>query len=158
MALVEHGEDVGAQPSHAPEGSDQGAAEVVLGEPADVGVELLHRGLVQSPDPALGLALAGAVSAAYQVLSERADTRPFPAPGRFITVRGRKIHVRVEGEGGPTIVMLPGMTDNGLNWARVWRQLVPAHRAWMYDHDLVGPASSGPNAADAHPGHGLHRP
>ncbi|MEV4888719.1 alpha/beta hydrolase [Nonomuraea sp. NPDC055795] len=87
---------------------------------------------------ALGLALAGAVSAAYQVLSESADTRRFPAPGRFVTVRGRKIHVRAEGEGGPTIVMLPGMTDNGLNWARVWRQLVPAHRAWMYDRSGLG--------------------
>ncbi|MFD9950232.1 hypothetical protein ACFWYW_56060 [Nonomuraea sp. NPDC059023] len=59
-------------------------------------------------------AFAGFGSAAYQMLSERVDLRRNPAPGRFVAVRGRRLYVQAEGEGGPTTVILPGMTDNGL--------------------------------------------
>ncbi|WP_433513800.1 alpha/beta fold hydrolase [Nonomuraea sp. CA-143628] len=83
-------------------------------------------------------AAAGIASAAYQAFSERADSRRFPPPGRFVTVRGRRLHVQAEGEGGPTIVILPGMTDNGLGWVNVRRGLVPGQRVWQYDRAGLG--------------------
>lgn len=83
-------------------------------------------------------AAAGAVSALYQQAAERADNRRFPAPGRFVTVRGRRLHVQAEGEGSPTIVILPGMTDNGLGWVNVQRGLIPAQRVWQYDRAGLG--------------------
>ncbi|MFF4413724.1 alpha/beta fold hydrolase [Streptosporangium sp. NPDC001559] len=83
-------------------------------------------------------AAAGAVSAFYQKASEHADKRRFPAPGRFVSVRGRRLHVRAEGEGGPAVVILPGMTDNGLGWVNVRRGLVPGQRVWQYDRAGLG--------------------
>ncbi|MFD9947163.1 alpha/beta fold hydrolase [Nonomuraea sp. NPDC059023] len=93
---------------------------------------------------ALGLALAGLASALYQRASERADLRRSPAPGRFVTVRGRRLHVHAEGDGGPTVVILPGMTDNGLGWVHVRRGLVPGQRVWQYDRAGLG-WSQGPS-------------
>lgn len=84
------------------------------------------------------VAAAGAVSALYQKVSEHADRRRFPAPGRFVFVRGRRLHVRAEGRGGPTVVILPGMTDNGLGWANVRKGLVPGRRVWQYDRSGLG--------------------
>ncbi|WP_157247881.1 alpha/beta fold hydrolase [Nonomuraea typhae] len=93
---------------------------------------------------AVGFALAGLASALYQKTSERTDLRRFPAPGRFVMVRGRRLHVHAEGEGGPTVVILPGMTDNGLGWVHVRRGLVPGQRVWQYDRAGLG-WSEGPS-------------
>ncbi|MFI6322486.1 alpha/beta fold hydrolase [Nonomuraea sp. NPDC050556] len=93
---------------------------------------------------ALALALAGAVSPVYQTLSERADRRRFPPPGRLVDVKGRKVHVWAEGEGGPTVVIVPGMTDNCLSWVRVQRGLVPGHRVVLYDRAGLGWSQAAP--------------
>lgn len=85
------------------------------------------------------LAAAGPVaSATYQVLSERADRRRFPAPGRMIDVNGRRVHVWAEGKSEPTIVVVPGMSSSGIHWAGVQRALVPDHRVFLYDRAGVG--------------------
>ncbi|MEV4175655.1 alpha/beta hydrolase [Nonomuraea sp. NPDC049709] len=77
-------------------------------------------------------------------MAERADVRRFPPPGRLVTVRGRRVHVWAEGEAGPTVVILPGMTDNGLGWVRVRRGLVPGRRVWQYDRAGLGWSQAAP--------------
>ncbi|NRQ39814.1 alpha/beta hydrolase [Nonomuraea sp. NN258] len=90
------------------------------------------------------IAAAGATSAAYQKAAERADFRRFPPPGRLITVDGRRIHVWAEGVVGPTVVILPGMTDNGLAWVSVRRRLAPGQRVWQYDRAGLGWSQAAP--------------
>jgi pimeloyl-ACP methyl ester carboxylesterase len=94
---------------------------------------------------AAALGVAGPVaSATYQVLSERADRRRFPPPGRIIDVNGRRVHVWAEGEGSPTVVIVPGMSSPGIHWVHVQRALVPDHRVVLYDRAGVGWSQAAP--------------
>lgn len=91
------------------------------------------------------LGVAGPVaSAAYQVLGERADRRRFPPPGRIIDVNGRRVHVWAEGEGSPTVVIVPGMSSPGIHWVHVQRALVDDHRVVLYDRAGVGWSQAAP--------------
>jgi pimeloyl-ACP methyl ester carboxylesterase len=53
------------------------------------------------------LALA-AIGGGYETLSEAADARAFPAPGKLIDVGGHKLHLNCTGSGSPTVVLEPG--------------------------------------------------
>ncbi|MGW4410480.1 alpha/beta fold hydrolase [Nonomuraea sp. NPDC004702] len=75
----------------------------------------------------------------YQVLGERADRRRFPPPGELLDVRGRRVHVWLEGDGdGPALVVVPGIGTDCLEWAVIQRQLVPDHRVLLYDRGGLG--------------------
>lgn len=74
-----------------------------------------------------GIAAAAGVlaltSAAYQAAGEWRDSRRFPAPGRLVDIGGRRLHLWCEGEGPPTVVVLPCMGGPGLEWVGVQRAL-----------------------------------
>lgn len=106
---------------------------------------LASRRMLTGTATAVALGIVGPVSsAAYQVLSERADRRRFPPPGRIIDVNGRRVHVWVKGEGSPTVVIVPGMSSPGLHWVHVQRGLVPGHRVVLYDRAGVGWSQAAP--------------
>ncbi|MFI7706026.1 alpha/beta fold hydrolase [Nonomuraea sp. NPDC049480] len=82
---------------------------------------------------------AAMASILYQILGERADRRRFPPPGKLVNVRGRRIHVWLEGDGdGPTVVVAPGIGSTCLEWTAIQRQLVPRHRVLLYDRGGLG--------------------
>ncbi|WP_158581694.1 alpha/beta hydrolase [Actinomadura spongiicola] len=94
---------------------------------------------------AAAFGVAGPVaSATFQVLSERADRRRFPPPGRIVEVNGRRVHVWTEGEGSPTVVIVPGMSSPGIHWVHVQRALVPDHHVVLYDRAGVGWSQAAP--------------
>jgi pimeloyl-ACP methyl ester carboxylesterase len=51
----------------------------------------------------------------------------------FVEVDGARLHYHRTGGGKPAIVMAHGLTDNGLCWTRVARDLEPEYDVVMYD-------------------------
>jgi hypothetical protein len=50
----------------------------------------------------------------YEKVQESRDRRRYPAPGRFVDVGGRRLHLFSQGDGpGPTVVIEQGMGSAG---------------------------------------------
>lgn len=82
-------------------------------------------------------AIAGAaVSAFYQTYGARRDRRRFPPPGRMVDVGGRRIHLWTAGTGSPTVVIVPGLGEPGLNWAALLPELT-VESSIGPDHDVL---------------------
>ena len=45
-----------------------------------------------------------AVGAVYESLSEAADIRAYPPPGKMVDVGGYRLHIKCTGSGSPTVV------------------------------------------------------
>ena len=58
---------------------------------------------------AAAVAAAAAAPFAIEAVQRRIDRTRIPAPGQYVDVGGRKMHVYSEGEGEQTIVFLPGL-------------------------------------------------
>jgi pimeloyl-ACP methyl ester carboxylesterase len=80
----------------------------------------------------------GAASATYQQVAEVRDRRRFPPPGRMVDIGGRCLHLVDGGEGGPAVVIIPGLADNVLQWLPVVRQLQGQTRICVYDRAGIG--------------------
>jgi pimeloyl-ACP methyl ester carboxylesterase len=97
----------------------------------------------------LGLMLLVAIVAAAAVLLSAAgwlyarigmhrDVRRHPAPGRFVLVNGRPVHVREMGEGGPTVVLEAGISATSLSWLLVQPEVARFTRVLAYDRAGLG--------------------
>jgi hypothetical protein len=75
------------------------------------------------PAASLGAAVAaaGIASAAYQRIADEADRRRYLPPGMLADIGGRRIHLLAKGEGSQTVVIVPALGDNVLQWVRVQR-------------------------------------
>jgi len=80
----------------------------------------------------------GAASAAYQQVAEVRDRRRFPPPGRLVDIGGRCLHLVDTGEGGPAVVIIPGLADNVLQWLPVVWELQDQTRICVYDRAGMG--------------------
>ncbi|WP_182897504.1 alpha/beta fold hydrolase [Microbispora sp. H10830] len=98
-------------------------------------------------------AIAGAaMSAVYQTYGARRDRRRFPPPGRMADVGGRRIHLWTAGTGSPTVVIVPGLGEPGLNWAALLPELAAESSVVLYDRAGLGwsdPSPWSPWAATA---------
>jgi pimeloyl-ACP methyl ester carboxylesterase len=84
-------------------------------------------------------AAAGAASAAYQRISDTRDRRRFPAPGRLVPVGDdRRLHLYEAGEGEPTVVIVPALNGNILEWLHIVRELQRDTRVVVYDRAGIG--------------------
>ncbi|MFC0557110.1 alpha/beta fold hydrolase [Planotetraspora thailandica] len=84
-------------------------------------------------------AIAGAAaSALYQARGTRRDRRRFPPPGRMVDVGGRRIHLWTAGTGSPTVVIVPGLGEPGLNWAALLPDLAAESSVVLYDRAGLG--------------------
>ncbi|WP_328853921.1 alpha/beta hydrolase [Microbispora hainanensis] len=84
-------------------------------------------------------AIAGAaMSAAYQTYGARRDRRRFPPPGRTVDVGGRRIHLWIAGTGSPSVVIVPGLGEPGLNWAALLPELAVESSVVLYDRAGLG--------------------
>lgn len=104
------------------------------------------------------IAVAGAANAAYQQLAEVRDRRRFLPPGRLVDIGSRRLHLVTAGEGSPTVVIIPALADNVLQWLPVLQGAAAETRACVYDRAGVGWSDPPPNcrrtpdlmAADLH--------
>jgi pimeloyl-ACP methyl ester carboxylesterase len=81
------------------------------------------------------LALAGL----FQFWSGWRDrTRRFPAPGRFVDIGGRRLHARIAGSGGPTVVFEAGISASSVNWSVLDREIAAETTICSYDRAGLG--------------------
>jgi len=80
-------------------------------------------------------ALAGVL---YQTTGARRDARRFPAPGRFVDVGGRRLHVVIRGEGAPSVWFESAIAASSLSWSRVQRDVSQFTTACAYDRAGLG--------------------
>jgi pimeloyl-ACP methyl ester carboxylesterase len=85
------------------------------------------------------------------VLSSAAHMLHDRAPGRFVDVFGRRIHVREEGHGEPAVVLEAGSGGFSSHWCKVVAALAPHRRVVAYDRAGLGwsEPTRGPRHADA---------
>jgi pimeloyl-ACP methyl ester carboxylesterase len=74
----------------------------------------------------------------YAYIGARRDVERHPAPGRFVRVHGRSIHVREMGEGAPTVVLEAGISATSLSWLLVQPAVARFARVLAYDRAGLG--------------------
>lgn len=84
------------------------------------------------------LAVAAGASALYQGVADARDRRRFPPPGRLVDIGGRRLHLLEAGEGSPTVVIVPALGSNVLEWIHVQRELADISRVTVYDRAGIG--------------------
>ena len=67
---------------------------------------------------ALLLSLLG-ITSLYQALSRLIDERKYPPAGKLVDIGGYRLHITVQGEGGPTVVMDAGLAHVSTVWSFV---------------------------------------
>jgi pimeloyl-ACP methyl ester carboxylesterase len=78
-----------------------------------------------------GLLIAGQV--ARQVLVKR-----FPPPGAMLELQGYRLHVRCEGQGPVTVLLVAGLNDFSLQWSRLQPMLSQVTKTCSYDRAGLG--------------------
>ena len=83
--------------------------------------------LIGIPVVLAGLAI---VALAREALTERAERRRFPPPGRLVDVGGFRLHVLESGDSSasPTVILDLGMVSFSSNWAWVQPELAKVTR------------------------------
>ena len=93
-----------------------------------------------------------AVGWIWEHLSEAADARRFPAPGRMVQADGRKLHILCEGDApGPTVVIEQGSGSPAVLWGPVRRRIAGFARVCTYDRagmEWSDPAPAGRGLED----------
>ncbi len=51
------------------------------------------------------------------------DLMLYPAPGFFVDLGGRRVHVRKQGEAGPPVILEAGIAASSLSWSLVDRAI-----------------------------------
>ncbi|MEI9889220.1 MAG: alpha/beta hydrolase [Rhizomicrobium sp.] len=96
---------------------------------------------------ALVLALAAAALAALalrHLYLLAAWRRRFPPPGRLVDVGGYRMHLVAAGEGGPTVVWIPGSHGQGLAFHHLHVRAAKFTRSIIFDRPGTGWSDTGP--------------
>lgn len=95
---------------------------------------------------ALSLLLSGAAPAA-----EPAEIyAPYSAPGRLVDIgEGRRLNIRCQGEGRPTIILESGLSFSSIGWRYLQPMLARQGRVCAYDRAGLGFSDPGPLPRDA---------
>jgi len=64
------------------------------------------------------------------------DSILYPAPGFFVTVNGKPVHVQKQGDSGPPVILEAGIAATSLSWRLVDHEL--AKFATVYSYDRAG--------------------
>ena len=104
--------------------------------------------LIGIPVVLAGLAI---VALAREALTERAERRRFPPPGRLVDVGGFRLHVLESGDSSasPTVILDSGMVSFSSNWAWVQPELAKMTRVVAVDRAGLGWSDPGPKPRDA---------
>ncbi|MBZ2185104.1 MAG: alpha/beta hydrolase [Bryobacter sp.] len=79
----------------------------------------------------------------YERKGLREDAAQFPAPGFFVHLDGRPVHVYRRGESGPPVIFEAGIAATSLSWRLVEDQV--ARFATLYSYDRAGFGWSAPS-------------
>ncbi len=82
---------------------------------------------------------------AYQRIGSARDRRRYPPPGRMIAVNAVPLHVRIEGQGSPTVVFESGVAASSVNWTRVQNAVAQFTTTMSYDRAGYAWSGSCPN-------------
>lgn len=108
------------------------------------------RRIVRSVGGAVAMgALLLAAGYVYQRWTTAADFEQYPAPGRKIAVEESDLHIRCQGDGGPTVVVDAGNGDFSLSWTEVQSQVAGFARICTYDRAGYAGSDTSPNARTA---------
>jgi pimeloyl-ACP methyl ester carboxylesterase len=83
-------------------------------------------------------AAAGLASATYQAVSEARDRRRYRPPGQLVDIGGRRLHLVTAGERPPTVIIIPALADNVLQWLPIIEGVAAGTHACVYDRAGVG--------------------
>jgi len=87
----------------------------------------------------LGIAAVAVLAGvAYQTIGSRRDARRFAAPGRFVDIDGRRLHLVVRGQGAPTVWFESAIAASSLSWSSVQRDVARFTTACAYDRAGLG--------------------
>lgn len=79
----------------------------------------------------------------YEQVARRRE-QGYPLPGRLVDMGGYRLHVTDRGQGGPTVVIIPGAGDSSYSWTAVQRELATLTRVVVYDRAGLGSSDPGP--------------
>jgi pimeloyl-ACP methyl ester carboxylesterase len=79
------------------------------------------------------IALMLVIGVIYQITGTWRDRRRFPPPGRVLRSNNRRMHIRIAGEGSPTVVFESGMGASCLSWTLIRPQVARFSRTVSYD-------------------------
>jgi pimeloyl-ACP methyl ester carboxylesterase len=92
------------------------------------------------------LILAGMI---YESLSETADAKAYPPPGRMVDVGGYRLHINCTGTGSPTVVIDTGWGDTSAMWGWVQPEVARTTRICTYDRAGMGWSEASPQPRTA---------
>jgi len=79
-----------------------------------------------------------ALGLVYQLLGTWRDARSYPAPGKLIEVAGSRLHIRMTGQGSPTVVLESGIAASSVSWTAVQSALSKHTTVCSYDRAGFG--------------------
>ena len=81
------------------------------------------------------LSAAGVVAGlTYETVQEARDRRRYPAPGRFVEIDGRRLHLSIQGNApGPTVVIEQGIGSPSVVWRPIQASIAKFARVCTYD-------------------------
>ncbi|HSK88664.1 MAG TPA: alpha/beta hydrolase [Anaerolineales bacterium] len=89
----------------------------------------------------------------FLAVAARARTRlkgQYPPIGQMVDIGGYRLHMHVEGEGGPTVVFDAGAGGIGLSWELVRPAIAKVTRVVVYDRAGLGWSDPSPCPRDAY--------
>ena len=72
-------------------------------------------------------------TAIHHIMSLASDKRKYPVRGKLVDVGGHRLHITVQGEGGPTVVMEAGLAHISTVWTFVQPEVAKFARVVTYD-------------------------
>jgi pimeloyl-ACP methyl ester carboxylesterase len=98
------------------------------------------------------LSLLGVIVIVFLALTTRARARlrrQFPPDGQLVDIGGYRLHLHVEGEGVPTVVLEAGAGGIGLTWELVRPAIAKVTRVVVYDRAGLGWSDPSPKPRTA---------
>lgn len=84
------------------------------------------------------------VTSIYHIISVSKDERRYPPAGKLVDVGGYRLHVTIEGEGGPTVVMDAGLAHISTVWSLVQPEVTAFARVCTIDRAGHAWSEAGP--------------
>src|SRR5215213_7765967 len=102
---------------------------------------------------AIGLACLTAIAvgsgAGFEAAMRGRTARGYPAPGRLVDIRGRRLQLDCRGRGSPTVVLEAGLDHLGsLSWAAVHDSIARTTRVCAYSRAGIMWSDPSPEAFD----------
>lgn len=83
-------------------------------------------------------AATGIASLTYQQIAEARDRRRFPPPGRLVDIGGHRLHLVDAGHGSPTVVIIPALANDVLQWLGMLDGAAAETHVCVYDRAGIG--------------------